>query len=104
MSETDNRKHPRTQVTAPVTIKVGDGQWVTAESHDISLGGMFVQTIATAPYGARLVVRMRLPGLKQEVEIEAIVRWSKSTGMGVQFGRMGARETHALTQLIATQR
>jgi uncharacterized protein (TIGR02266 family) len=104
VSETDYRKHPRTQVTAPVTFKVDDGPWVTAESQDISLGGMFVQTSMPAPYGARIVVRMQLPGLRQEAELEAVVRWSKSTGMGVQFGRMGARETHALTQLIGSQR
>ncbi len=39
--------------------------------------------------------------MKQEAEIEAIVRWCKPTGMGVQFGVMGARETHALTTLLS---
>ena len=43
---------------------------------------------------------MRLPGLKDEVAIDAVVRWAKPAGMGVQFGRMGARETHALTLLL----
>jgi hypothetical protein len=27
------------------------------------------------------------------------VRWTRSDGMGVQFGLIGARETHAITEL-----
>jgi type IV pilus assembly protein PilZ len=46
-------------------------------------------------------VFLRLPSLRGEANIEAVVRWSKPGGMGVQFGRMGARETHGLTELMS---
>ncbi len=104
MREPDNRKYPRKQVTAPIAFQSGDGPWVEAESQDIALGGMFIQTTQPAAYGAQIRVRIRLPGLKQESVISAVVRWSKSSGMGVQFAQMGARETHGLTMLIAGQK
>jgi type IV pilus assembly protein PilZ len=99
----ENRRHPRSHVTAPIAFKIGDGPWTEAESTDIGLGGMFIETAETAPYGAAIQIYIQLPGLKQETLIDAVVRWRKETGMGVQFGVMGARETYALTQLISGQ-
>lgn len=97
----ENRKHPRKQVTSPIAFQIGDGPLVEAESQDISLGGMFIMTEAPPPYGAEVKIYINLPGMKQETVIDAIVRWNKGSGMGVHFGRMGARETHALTILIS---
>lgn len=97
----ENRQHPRKQVTSPIAFQIGDGPLIEAESQDISLGGMFINTPEPAPYGASIKVYINLPGLKQETVIDAIVRWNKGSGMGVHFGRMGARETHALTLLLS---
>jgi hypothetical protein len=99
----ENRQYPRRQVTAPIAFQIGDGPWIEAESHDISIGGMFIETTEPASYGAKVQIYIQLPGLKQETLIEAVVRWSKTTGMGVQFAMMGARETHALTRMIHAQ-
>jgi hypothetical protein len=99
----ENRKHQRKQVTAPIAFQIGDGPWIEAESHDIGLGGMFIETLEVAPYGTRIQIYIQLPGMKQETLINAVVRWKKDTGMGVQFDPMGARETYALTQLITSQ-
>jgi type IV pilus assembly protein PilZ len=63
---------------------------------------MFVETPTPAPFGATVIVYLRLPGMKQEVGVRSTVRWTKPNGMGVQFGVMGARETHALTELLAS--
>jgi type IV pilus assembly protein PilZ len=41
--------------------------------------------------------------LREEAVVDAVVRWSKPDGMGVQFGVMGARETHALTQMLSSK-
>jgi hypothetical protein len=97
----ENRQHPRKVVQTEVAFQVGDGPRIEARCHDVSIGGMFIETDRPAAYGAKLRVFVRLPGLKQETVIDSTVRWSKPGGMGVQFGVMGARETHALTQLIA---
>ena len=32
-------------------------------------------------------------------QIPGVVRWTRPDGMGVQFGLLGARETHAITEL-----
>jgi type IV pilus assembly protein PilZ len=77
---------------------------MTARCRDISLGGMFIETDAPLPYGSALRVHVRLPGLKGESTLRAVVRWAAANGMGIQFGTMGARETHALTLLLAPSR
>jgi type IV pilus assembly protein PilZ len=97
----DKRQHPRKIIEADVAFQVGGGPRVEARCRDVSLGGMFIETEATAPYGTPVRVFLRLPGLKDEVTVDTIVRWSKPGGMGVQFGVMGARETHALIELLA---
>ena len=69
-------------------------------ARDISVGGMFVETDFPAAFGAAIVVYIKLPAEKKELVLPAIVRWTKSTGMGVQFGLIGARETHAITEVV----
>lgn len=61
---------------------------------------MFIETPSVLPFGTKLVVMIGLPGLPREAKIDSTVRWTQPTGMGVQFGPMGARETHALTELL----
>ena len=51
-------------------------------------------------FGADLVVHVTLPGEKSPFAMPGVVRWSKAgEGMGIQFGLLGARETHAITEL-----
>lgn len=96
----EHRQHPRKIIETNVAFQIGEGPRIDARCRDVSLGGMFIETAAPLPYGSTLRVYLRLPGLG-EASIEVIVRWAKPGGMGVQFGRMGARETHALTQLLS---
>ena len=98
---TENRKYPRKILMTEVAYQVGDGPLVEAQCRDISLGGMFIETTSPLPYGATLRLHLPLPGIRGGSVIDAVVRWSKPDGMGVQFGVMGARETHALTQWLA---
>jgi type IV pilus assembly protein PilZ len=98
---TENRKHPRKLIASEVAYQVGAGERIEARCRDLSLGGMFIETPAPPPYGTAVRVFMQLPGLQTETAVDAIVRWWKPTGMGVQFGVMGARETHGLTELLA---
>jgi hypothetical protein len=95
----ESRKYPRNAVEAAVAFQTGDGPRVDARCRDVSLGGMFIETSPSLPYGAKLRVYLQMPGL--DAGIECVVRWAKPGGMGVQFGVMGARETHALTRLLA---
>jgi type IV pilus assembly protein PilZ len=101
MHTPEKREHPRRSIETEMAFQAGDGPRVEARCRDLSLGGMFIETGSSLPYGAPVRVFVRLPGLRGEAVIEAVVRWSMPTGMGVQFGRMGARETHGLTQLLS---
>ncbi len=67
---------------------------------DISVGGMFVQTEQVVPFGAEVVVYISLPGAAKELRLPGVVRWKRPDGMGVQFGLVGARETHAITEIV----
>jgi type IV pilus assembly protein PilZ len=100
----ENRKHPRKPHDTAVTFEVEGAPRAQGECRDISLGGMFILAASPPPYGAKVRVFFTLPDLKEgigiEVAVDSIVRWTKPEGMGVQFGVMGARETHALTTLL----
>ena len=96
----DHRQHPRKSVQSTVTFQYEDGPRVEATCRDMSLGGMFVETTTSVPFGAAVTLYLPLPGM-HSATIKATVRWTKPDGMGVQFGVMGARETHALMKLVS---
>jgi type IV pilus assembly protein PilZ len=60
---------------------------------------MFVETSAPAPFRAEVVVHIVLPGHGAPFALPGVVRWTRGGGMGVQFGLIGARETHAITEV-----
>jgi PilZ domain len=67
---------------------------------DISLGGMYIETPHPAGFNGEIVVHVLLPGQRAPFALPAVVRWSRAgEGMGLQFGLLGARETHAITEL-----
>jgi type IV pilus assembly protein PilZ len=90
---------------APVDVALefvakGSTERFAGRAKDISLGGMFVQTSQPLPFGIELVVHATLPGQKGAFALPGVVRWVRAgEGMGVQFGLLGARETHAITEL-----
>ena len=75
-----------------------EGTALAAESRDVSLGGMFLTGEVTPPIGAAVSLQFELRGLGA-VTLPGFVRWVKSDGYGVQFGLLGARETHAIGKL-----
>jgi type IV pilus assembly protein PilZ len=95
----DLRRASRYEMRIAMTFEVA-GREVEATSRNIGLGGMFIETTEAAPFGASITVHVPLPGFRAPVAIQSTVRWTLRDGMGVQFGAMGARETHALMQLI----
>lgn len=98
---TEKRKHPRRPVHPPVAFARIGGERVDAICHDLSLGGAFLECASPAAFGDAVIVYLSLPGVEQEVEVESVVRWTRPGGMGVQFGPMGARDTHALVSLLS---
>jgi len=95
------RRHQRAPLDVAVEfVAKGSTERAAGRSRDVSVGGMFILTDAPLPFGADLVVHVTMPGQKSPFALTGVVRWSKAgEGMGVQFGMMGARETHAITEL-----
>ena len=65
---------------------------------DISLGGAFIETDIPCRFGERILVRLTLARGKREMALPGIVRWTGRDGIGVQFGRLGARDTHEIAE------
>ncbi|MAQ16761.1 MAG: hypothetical protein CMN30_18455 [Sandaracinus sp.] len=91
------RVHERYDCDLPVTVVTGEGELETRATN-VSLGGMYLITAEQVPFGTTVKVRFRVPSLKDDALIEAVVRWAKPDGFGVQFGRLRALEVWALNQ------
>lgn len=94
------RRYQRTTIDVAVEfVAKGGARKLAGRATDISLGGMFIKTDAPLPFSVELVVHVTLQGQRSPFAMPAVVRWSGEAGMGVQFGLIGARETHAITEL-----
>lgn len=96
----DQRRSPRVPIELPVEFGAKSGERRAAgRAKDISLGGMFIETDEPVPFATEIVVRLTLPRQRAPLVLPAVVRWVGGAGMGVQFAALGARETHAITEL-----
>ena len=96
---TGRRVHERYDRRLKVTVIHEDGE-LALISKNVSLGGMYLMSEEQLPYGTTVRLRLYLPALKEDALIEAVVRWQKPDGIGVQFGSLRAREVWALNQLF----
>jgi len=95
----EKRTHARARINLPVTCEFADGTVLPGEGRDLSIGGMFVAAPAQPPFNSRVTIVVPLGGA-QPSRVPAVVRWSKSDGFGVQFGLLGAVETHLIAKLL----
>src|SRR5262245_48831738 len=100
------RVHARYNIRLPVRL-VFEGKESPGESRNLSIGGMFVETAAQIPYGARLQLFFRIPTHTQEIKVDSSVCWlekdSPTPGIGLKFGALRAIEVWALNQFFAQQ-
>jgi type IV pilus assembly protein PilZ len=96
----DKRVHPRVSLDIEVSCVRRDTAPFIGMAKDISIGGMFIESPEILPFGTEITIVGLLPGTKGELRLPGIVRWAKPMGFGVQFGSLGARETHAISQLL----
>jgi Tfp pilus assembly protein PilZ len=92
----NKRTHQRVTVDCAASCKVGDAEPFTAHVKDVCLGGMYIESDVVMDFGTNLTITLVLPNSKAPLELPAVVRWHRPGGFGVQFGLLGARETHAL--------
>ena len=96
----DKRLHPRVPLDVVLTCEGKTVPTFQARAKDISIGGMFLESTEQPPFGTELTMVGRLPGAKKDSRLPAVVRWNKSHGFGVQFGLLGALETHLISELM----
>jgi len=102
----DLRRTPRVPLHKTIEFSSdGDDVPVRMEgtARDVSLGGMFIETEAPCAQGERITIHLTLPQSRHELSLPAVVRWTSQDGMGVQFGLLGARDTHELTTFLAAR-
>jgi PilZ domain len=80
-------------------VAKGTSERLRGSCKDISIGGMFIETTSPLAFKAELVVHVTLPGQNTAFALPGVVRWTRKDGMGIQFGMLGARETHAITEV-----
>lgn len=71
---------------------------------DLSVGGSFVVIDLKLPFGTAVELTVMFPAPIGAIAIPAIVRWGGDDGIGLQFGLLGARETHAIAKALTTIR
>ena len=98
----DRRRISRVGMEIIVEIELADGRRAPGVAQDIGMGGMFVEAAEVEPYGSELTVLV--PHAGSSLRLPATVRWCTDRGMGVQFGLIGARETHAIARSSSTPR
>jgi hypothetical protein len=96
----DKRSHPRVPLRADVTCEVSGGASILGSAKDISVGGMYIESGTAVSFGTEVSIVVRLPNTKADVRLPGTIRWLKPGGFGVQFGLLGARETHAISELL----
>ncbi len=94
----EKRSHPRVQVEIGVSCARKAGPPISGTVKDVSMGGMFIESAETVPFGTELSIAATITGI--ELTLPATVRWAKPEGFGVQFGLLGARETHTIAKLF----
>lgn len=99
----EKRRHPRVVINLPVACEVAGGPKFAANARDVSVGGMFVEAEVAPAFGTKLTITGDFPG-GPGMKIPAIVRWLTTDGFGVQFGLLGAHETHVLASIVSKRR
>lgn len=96
----EQRRYARAPIHAPLAFFLkGKDEKRPGIGKDIAIGGMFIETTTPAAFGADVVVHVQLPGSNDVATLPGVVRWVRDGGMGVQFGLLGAVETHLITEI-----
>ena len=96
----DKRSHQRVPIDATFSCEAAGAPAFQAKGKDVSVGGMYLEASQSPVFGTELTIVGHLPGAKKELRLPAVVRWVKPGGFGVQFGLLGAVETHVLSELM----
>jgi uncharacterized protein (TIGR02266 family) len=96
----NRRGSPRVALGVPIAYRFGN-TIAAAVTLTLSRGGVAIRTTTPLLADARVSLRLRLPGAKHDMEIDARVAWSdRRVGMGLQFERVTAADQHAINEFV----
>lgn len=100
----EKRQFERASFDDTVSVQHGADRF-EARVRDLSVGGAYVVSDRKLAHNDAVVITLKLPALvergKPPAVLEAIVRWIRDDGFGVQFGPTGALATYALADYVA---
>jgi uncharacterized protein (TIGR02266 family) len=84
---------------------VREGTAFSANTRNISLGGVFIETESSLPFGVRVQLKFRIPTQTEVVEVDGQVRWLEMEeghvrGIGIRFDGLRARDVWALNKFF----
>jgi uncharacterized protein (TIGR02266 family) len=98
----NRRSSPRVVLGVPVAYRFGN-TIAAALTLNISRGGVAIRTTSPLEASSRVRVRLRLPGGKRDMDVEARVAWSdRRVGMGLQFERVDVADQQAIDHFVDT--
>jgi uncharacterized protein (TIGR02266 family) len=82
-----------------------EGTSHAAYTRNISLGGVFIDTEQTLPFGAKVILKFKVPTQSEPIEVDGQVRWlemddGRLRGIGVRFEGLRARDVWALNKFF----
>ena len=104
-SQQFRRADPRYARTVEIELKAG-GQSQTLFAKNLSLGGLFAETLEPLAMGTKVEVSFTVPGHPETIMVKGEVRWTELmgstglTGMGIRFQGLRAREVWALNRFF----
>jgi type IV pilus assembly protein PilZ len=99
----EKRRHPRKPVELAATLSLeGTEEVIGGKIRDLSIGGTFFLCSESIPFATRVTMWIVFPK-HGSLAIPAVVRWGGQEGVGLQFGLMGARETHAIVEILSAR-
>jgi type IV pilus assembly protein PilZ len=97
----EKRRHPRQTVDLKASLHVeGTDEIIDGQVKDLSIGGMFFLSDSKLPFGTKVKALLAFPPPSGQRELAAVVRWAAEDGIGLQFGLLGAQETHAIALVL----
>ncbi|MGH7440826.1 MAG: PilZ domain-containing protein [Polyangiaceae bacterium] len=95
---------PEIEKPLPISFEVeGEPEPATGSIERLSLVGVDIETPRAPAVGCRIVFDAALdPHSPEVLAFAGRVRWVGGARIGVQFADLGAKETHAIVQAMAT--
>ena len=84
------RSATRFAVQLPVELNVAGGI-LRGSTRNLSLGGALIEAPVTIACRTRLVVRLALPGTREPLTFEGVVRRVEPDAVGISFERLGSQ-------------